>query len=144
MNVCFDEEPRWRLIFVVVVAFAATVGLRHREPQIGGNIKAWFARVGRVFPFLFQHSPDANSEQCRDSFSTLACGEIQERAISHGIAVQVGEIYEPKMLELIRVIYAVGQRKFPEESTRPWIASQARWSSDKAASNASPSRVSYD
>jgi len=59
--------------------------LRHREPQVRGNLKAGVARVGRDSGSLIEHALKANSEESSDPFAALADREIREREIGHGM-----------------------------------------------------------
>jgi hypothetical protein len=69
--VCCVDKTRWQSIFVVVVTFDATIGLRHREPWIRGNIKACSARVRQIFSSLFDDSLNTDAQQPGDAFATL-------------------------------------------------------------------------
>jgi hypothetical protein len=87
----FTRANRRRSCFVGVAWFP-DFGLRHREPQVRGNLKAGVARVGRDSGSLIEHPLQANSQNSRDPFAPLLARKIREREIGHGISHRVGNV----------------------------------------------------
>ncbi len=74
----FTLANQRRSCFVGVVWFPV-FGLRYREPQVRGNLKAGVARVARDWGSLIEHALKSNSQYSSDPLTALADGEIRER-----------------------------------------------------------------
>jgi hypothetical protein len=88
--------------------------LRHREPQVGRNLKAKVARAGGDFGSLIQHALKAYSEDSSDPLAALADREIREGSIGHGMFHRVEIPPAEEISAHPGVMYAVGEKKGAE------------------------------
>ena len=72
-------------VFPPALSLSPPAFLRHKEPQVRGNLKAGVARAGRDSGSLIEHALKADCEENCDPLAALADREIRERTVGHGI-----------------------------------------------------------